>query len=78
MYQPFFSLILMAHLMVNPFESASLASGGEMAQKTGIRSSAILQMIDDENTARQRNDTIPLDTAMDRDDITLTVARQLG
>ncbi len=79
MYQTVLFIDLDGTLMVNPFESAVWpVVVGELAQKTGIRSSAILQMIDDENAARQRNDTIPPITAMDWDDITLTVARQLG
>src|SRR5882672_1178859 len=79
MYQTVLFIDLDGTLMVNPFESAVWpVIVGELAQKTGIRSSAILQMIDDENAARQRDETVSPILAMDWDDITLTIARQLG
>ena len=79
MYQTVLFIDLDGTLMTNPFESAVWpAVVGELAQKTGLRSSAILQMIDDENAARQRDDTVSPILAMDWDDITLTVARQMG
>jgi len=79
MYQTIVFIDLDGTLMINPFESAVWpAVVGELAQKTGIQSSAILQMIDDENAARQRDDGFSPILAMDWDDITLTVARELG
>lgn len=66
-------------LMTNPFESAVWPRVvGELAQESGIRPSTILQMFDDENAARQQDDTISPILAMDWDDITQTVARRLG
>src|SRR5258705_6214850 len=79
MYQTVIFIDLDGTLMINPFESAVWpVIVGELAQKTGILSSAILQMIDDENAARQRDDTVTPILAMDWDDITLTIARLLG
>ena len=79
MYQTVLFIDLDGTLMINPFESAVWpVIVEELSQKTGIRSSAILQMIDDENAARQRDDTVPPILAMDWDDITLTIARQWG
>ena len=79
MYQTIVFIDLDGTLMINPFETAVWPTVvGELAQKTGIQSSAILQMIDDENAARQRDESVSPILAMDWDDITLTVARELG
>ena len=79
MYQTVIFIDLDGTLMVNPFESAVWPTiVGELAQKTGISSSSILQMIDDENGKRQADDTFSPIMAMDWDDITLTIARELG
>jgi FMN phosphatase YigB (HAD superfamily) len=79
MYQTVIFIDLDGTLMINPFESAVWpAVVGELAQKTGLSSSAILQMIDDENGRRQGDETISPILAMDWDDITLTIARELG
>ena len=79
MYQTVLFIDLDGTLMTNPFETAVWpVIGDELAQKTGVSSSAILQMIDDENAARQRDESITPILAMDWDDITLTVARRFG
>lgn len=66
-------------LMVNPFESAVWpVIVGEIAKKTGLPTSRIIQMIDDENEARQNDESVAPVVAMDWDNITVTVAQRLG
>src|SRR5689334_15302816 len=79
MYQTVIFIDLDGTLMVNPFESAVWpAVVGELAQKTGLRPSTILQMIDDENGKRQSDDSVSPILAMDWNDICLSIARELG
>lgn len=78
-YQTVIFIDLDGTLMINPFESAVWPVViQELRQKSGNDSSTILQMIEDENYARQRDDTVSPILAMDWDDITLTVAQRLG
>ncbi len=79
LYQTVVFIDLDGTLMLNPFESAVWPQiVGEMAQKSGLSAAAILEMIEDENNARQRDDNVPATTAMDMDDVSLTVAKRLG
>ncbi len=79
MYQTVIFIDLDGTLMLNPFEAAVWPQVvGEMAQKSGLLAADILQMIEDENNARQRDDNVPAIMAMDMDDISLTVAKRLG
>ena len=51
---------------------------GELAQKTGLERKVIYRLMQDENEARQLDDSIPAVVAMDWDDIALEIARRLG
>lgn len=66
-------------LQMNPFETAVWpAIVGEISQKTGTLPFEIIQMIEDENAARQADDSVPAVMAMDMDSIAITVAQRLG
>ncbi len=78
-YQTVIFIDLDGTLMINPFESAVWpVVMQELRQKSGKDSSTILQMIEDENYTRQRDENLSPILAMDWDDITLTVAQRLG
>ncbi len=79
MYQTIIFIDLDGTLMLNPFETAVWpVIIGELVQKTGQPSSTIIQMIEDENAARQLDDSVSPIVAMDMDDVSNTVAKQLG
>ncbi|MEP6985805.1 MAG: hypothetical protein ABI970_09415 [Chloroflexota bacterium] len=79
LYQTVIFIDLDGTLQLNPFERAIWPQVvGEMAQQSGLSAADILQMIEDENNARQRDDSVPAIMAMDLDDISLTVAKRLG
>lgn len=78
-YQTVIFIDLDGTLQLNPFETAVWPQiVGEMAQQSGLSAAAIIEMIEDENNARQRDDNVPAIVAMDLDDISLTVAKRLG
>jgi FMN phosphatase YigB (HAD superfamily) len=79
MYQTVIFIDLDGTLMINPFESAVWPTVvGELSQKSGYSSAAILQMIEDENFARQRDDSLSPILSMDWDDISSVIAGRLG
>lgn len=79
MYQTVLFFDLDGTLMINPFESAVWPVViNEIAYKTNLPYTKIMAMIEDENDARQRDEHIAPIHAMDWDDITEHVARQLG
>lgn len=66
-------------LQWNPFETAVWpVIVGEITQKSGRLAYEIIQMIEDENAARQADDSVPAVMAMDLDSIAVTVAQRLG
>lgn len=66
-------------IMLNPFGSAVFpAISAELAEKTGLAQTEILQRIFDENTRRITEKKLPTSLIMDWDDIFQTVARTLG
>src|SRR5690349_3746974 len=79
MYQTVIFIDLDGTLMINPFESAVWpAVVGELSQKSGHSPTTILRMIEDENFARQGDDTLSPILTMDWDDISSAIAQRLG